>query len=109
MLDSFYDIKPLESWLESDQGAICENEDAFVCLNIVPSVYGHSLVIPKKKVYKATDLTPKELWNFEKLKETSVEQLHHLITQNPDHILGLYQAWAEDEKLNETLPCKKKD
>ncbi|MEK6960406.1 MAG: HIT domain-containing protein [Nanoarchaeota archaeon] len=106
MIDSFYDIKPLEDWLKEESGLICQNENAFVTLNTVPSAFGHSLVIPKRKVYKATDLTPQEIWNLQKAKETGLEQLHFLINENPDRILRQYQLWIEDAAMNARLPCR---
>lgn len=106
MIDSFYDIKPLEDWLKEESGLICHNEDAFVTLNMAPSAFGHSLVIPKRKVYKATDLTPQELWNLQRAKETGLEQLHFLISENPDRILNQYQRWSKDAAINARLPCR---
>jgi len=106
MIDSFYDIKPLEEWLKEESGLICQNKYAFVSLNLVPSAFGHSLVIPKRKVYKATDLTPRELWNLQRAKETGLEQLHFLITENPDKVREQYRRWTEDAAMNARSPCR---
>jgi diadenosine tetraphosphate (Ap4A) HIT family hydrolase len=108
MIDSFYSIKPLEDWLTTESGLIYKNEDAFVSLNVVPSTFGHSLVIPKRVVYKATQLSPEELWNLEGAKEQGLERLHYLVTQDPEHISSLYLAWASDTALNKALPCRER-
>jgi|APSaa5957512622_1039677.scaffolds.fasta_scaffold97093_2 diadenosine tetraphosphate (Ap4A) HIT family hydrolase len=106
MIDNFYDIKPLEDWLTEESGLICQNANAFVALNVVPSSFGHALVVSKRVVYKATDLTPEELWGLERAKEVGMEQLRILITRTPDRITELYKRWAGDERLNAKVPCK---
>jgi diadenosine tetraphosphate (Ap4A) HIT family hydrolase len=108
MKDNFYQIKPLEEWLTSESGLIVQNDSAFVSLAVNPSAFGHSLVIPKKIVYKATELSPQELMDLHRAKEVGLVQLHYLVAQNLDHIVGLYKKWAGDDDLNEKLSCRER-
>lgn len=108
MLDSFYNIRNLELWLKPENGLVCHNDHAFVSLNVIPSSFGHSLVIPKRKVLKATELSPEELHYLHRAKEEGLIQLSYLINNNPDHIIKVYGSWANDETLNSSLPCRER-
>lgn len=106
MVKTFYDIRPLDEWRKDENGFIFENQEAFVVLNVVPSAFGHVLVIPKRVVSKATDLTLEELHFLHQAKESSLHRLRLLIINNAKYIPVLYDKWAKDPKLNANLPCK---
>ena len=108
MLESFYDIKPLEEWLDPDNGLIYQNNESFSTLNVVPSSFGHTLVIPKRIVYKATDMTPEELWLFYEALEKTKNEISGLANDNTERILDLYRKWIEDDDLNGKLPARER-
>jgi diadenosine tetraphosphate (Ap4A) HIT family hydrolase len=87
-------------------GCIVSREHAFVALNVVPSAFGHSLVIPvRPDVYRESDMTPEELWHFARAKEQAFDVLSHMIRATPGYFIDLYRKWASDEALNAKLPC----
>lgn len=108
MIETFYDIKPLEEWLDSDNGLIYENDVSFAALNAVPSSFGHTLIIPKRIVYKATDMNPEELWLFCNASEKAQHEINNLAGNSPEQILKIYRKWMEDEDLNERLPARER-
>jgi diadenosine tetraphosphate (Ap4A) HIT family hydrolase len=100
MIDNFFQIKSLEAWLDPAEGCILSREHAFVALNVKPSAFGHSLVIPvRSDVYRETDMTPEQLWDFAAAKEEAFDVLCDRIFRDPGFFVDLYRRWTVDPKL----------
>ncbi len=101
-------IKPLGEWLNPERGGILETRYSFVSLNVVLSSFGHVLVAPKREgIYRATNLTPRELIDLERAKEIGLARLKFLITGGAQQILRVYETWIADPKITERLPNSK--
>jgi diadenosine tetraphosphate (Ap4A) HIT family hydrolase len=105
MLNSFYDIRPLEEWLDTDpgNGLIYHNKHAISTLSVTPSSPLHTVIFPVKVVYEPTDLDPGELFGLFEAEMETKKRVMGLTKEDGLRVLRIYEKWMNDEALNKQM------
>lgn len=98
MLNTFYQIKSLEEWLQKENGCIASNDHALATLSVTPVAWGHLTVFPIRHVREEIELLPEELAGFARAACEGRKTIEQLCREGT-WIKDTYARFEQDPKV----------